>query len=240
VEGRPLEESELVERARLGDVAAYEELVRRYQQVAFRTAYLVTSDAAEAEDAAQEAFVKAYHALGRFRAGAPFRPWLLRIVANEARNRRKAAGRRAGLALRAAEGSLSGDAAPSPEVAALEQERRATLLDAINSLREEDRQVVAYRYFLDLSEEEIASIGTQLCARGRARGGTGGAGAGRRVGRDHTRCAARGGLSGRRDVSGRLHDPATRADPVSRSGYGDSDHLSHDGRVARLRRECRG
>ena len=62
--------------------------MRRYQEVAFRTAYLVTREAGEAEDAAQEAFVKAYYALARFRTDAPFRPWLLRIVANEARNRR--------------------------------------------------------------------------------------------------------------------------------------------------------
>ena len=81
----------LIERACHGDIGAYEELVRQHQDLAYRTAYLITGGAAEAEDAAQEAFVKAYYALGRFRAGAPFRPWLLRIVVNEARNRRKAA-----------------------------------------------------------------------------------------------------------------------------------------------------
>ena len=59
--------------------------------------------------------MKAYHALSRFRRGAPFRPWLLRIVANEARNRRRAAGRAARLALRAAQDQPSGDAVPSPE-----------------------------------------------------------------------------------------------------------------------------
>ena len=69
--------------------------MRRYQDVVFRTAYLVAGEAAEAEDAAQEALVKAYYALGRFQSGAPFRPWLLTIVANEARNRRVAASRRA-------------------------------------------------------------------------------------------------------------------------------------------------
>ena len=62
---------------------------------------LITQDAAEAEEAAQDAFVKAWRALGRFRAGEPLRPWLLTIVANEARNRRRSAGRRTALALRA-------------------------------------------------------------------------------------------------------------------------------------------
>jgi len=157
VEGRPLEEAELVERARHGDVGAYEELVRRYQQVAVRTAYLVMGGAAEAEDAVQEAFVKAYYALPRFRGDAPFRPWLLTIVANEARNRRKSAARRARLALRAGQDRPSGDAAPSPEVAALEEEERAILVEAVNRLREQDRMVIGYRYFLGLSERETAS-----------------------------------------------------------------------------------
>ena len=61
-----------------------------YQGIAFRTAYLLAGSAADAEEAAQDGFVKAYRALGRFRIGAPFRPWLLKIVANEARNRRRA------------------------------------------------------------------------------------------------------------------------------------------------------
>src|SRR5881409_4424731 len=124
MEGRPADDSELISRAQRGDAAAYEEIVQRYQQVAFRTAYVITGSAAEAEDAAQEGFVKAYRALGRFRPGAPFRPWVLRIVANEARNRRRSGGRRAALALRAAEEGPSGGAAPSPEGALLAGEER--------------------------------------------------------------------------------------------------------------------
>ena len=156
-------ENTLVERARGGDASAYEELVRRYQDIAVRTAYVVTGDGAEAEDIAQDAFVKAFYALNGFQSGAPFRPWLLRIVVNEARNRRKASGRRAALVLRAAEeGSAVAD--PSPEDTALAAERRATLLRALNELRDDDHQVIAYRYFLDLSEAEMAAaLG---CARG--------------------------------------------------------------------------
>jgi RNA polymerase sigma factor (sigma-70 family) len=146
-----------VERARRGDVAAYEELVHTYQGIAFRTAYLIAGTAADAEDAAQEAFVKAYRALGRFRPGAPFRPWLLQIVANEARNRRRSAGRRSALALRAAAQESSGDAAPSPEAALVASERRRELLAALERLREEERLVLACRFFLDLSEEETAA-----------------------------------------------------------------------------------
>jgi len=156
VEGRPTEDTELVERARDGDTGAYEELVRRYQGLAARVAYLVLGAGGEVEEAVQEAFMKAYHALPRFRLESPFRPWLLTIVANEARNRRKSAARRARLALRVAEDRPSGDAAPSPEAAVLEREERERLLDAVNEMREEDRMVIGCRYFLGLSERETA------------------------------------------------------------------------------------
>jgi RNA polymerase sigma factor (sigma-70 family) len=158
VVGRPLAEHELVERARAGDTGAYAALVRGHQEIAFRTAYLITGNAADAEDAAQEGFVKAYGALARFRAGEPLRPWLLTIVANEARNRRRSAGRRAALALRAAgEEHPSGEAAPSPEAALLAGERRAALLAALGRLREDDRLVIGCRYLLELSEAETAA-----------------------------------------------------------------------------------
>ena len=127
VEDRPPDEAEIVQRAQRGDVHAYEELVQRYTQMAFRSAYLVTGSAAEAEDAAQDAFVKAYQALPRFRTGSSFRPWLLRIVGNEARNRRRAAGRRTALELRLAEGLRRGGAAPSPEAQAEAAEERRAL-----------------------------------------------------------------------------------------------------------------
>ena len=137
--------------------------MRRYQDVAYRMACVIAG-IAEADDVAQDAFIKAYRALPRFRAGAPFRPWLLRIVANEARNRRIATGRRAGLAMRAAEDRAHQEADLSPEAAALAAEQRAALLAAVNDLRADDRLVVAYRYFFDLSEAEMATaLG---CARG--------------------------------------------------------------------------
>ena len=141
---RPLAEEQLVERARRGDKAAFEELVVAYQGLAFRTAYLIARDAADAEEAAQDGFVKAYRALGRFRSGLPFRPWLLAIVANEAKNRRRSTVRRAALVLQ----EVSDDAAPSPETALLAGEGRAELLDAVESLSEEERDVFVCRYFI--------------------------------------------------------------------------------------------
>ena len=129
-----------------------------YQGIAFRTAYVIVGSARDAEEAAHDGFTKAFSALDRFRRGKPFRPWLLAIVANEARNRRRSAGRRHELALRAAEEIRRGDAAPSPEAALLERERHSLLLEAVNRLSEEHRLVVACRYFLDLSEVETASV----------------------------------------------------------------------------------
>ena len=154
----PPNEATLVERARRGDPAAYEALVRAHQDIAFRTACLFAGSAADAEEAAQEGFVKAWRALPRFHAGAPFRPWLLAIVANEARNRRRAAGRRAGLAARAAAQPASGDAAPSPEALLLSGGTRRELLAALSGLDERDRSVIACRYLLDLSERETADV----------------------------------------------------------------------------------
>ena len=155
MEGRPAD-GELFKRAQRGDVAAYEEIVHRYQQVAFRTAYVITGSAADAEDAAQEGFVKAYRALATFRPGAEPRPWLLRIVANEARNRVRSTGRRQALELRLAEGYRPGGAAPSPEAAAVAAEDRRRLLEMVNALSVEDRMVITSRYFLELSGEETA------------------------------------------------------------------------------------
>jgi len=162
VEGRPLEERELVLRAQRGDDGAFAELVRAHQEIAFRVAYLITGSTSDAEDAVQEGSLKAWRALARFRGGEPWRPWLLSIVANEARNRRRSAGRRAQLVLRASREQPSGDAAPfpgfsTPEAATLAEDERRRLLAALEQLPEEARNVLACRYLLELSEAETAA-----------------------------------------------------------------------------------
>jgi len=149
-----IEDAELIARARTGDVAAYEAIVRRYQDVAIRTAHLICPET-DADDAVQDAFLKAYDALPRFREGSPIRPWLLRIVANEARNRRRSAGRRHGLALRVADAEPS-RSTPGPEQIVMAAEQRTELLAALATLRDDDREVLGARFLLDLSEAETA------------------------------------------------------------------------------------
>jgi len=154
-QGRPSEDATLVSRARDGDVEAFEELVTRYQGIAFRVAWLVVRDRGDAEEAVQDAFVKAYYALPRFRPGAPFRPWILRIVTNEARNRGRSARRRDGLAARVA-ASESTRAAPASESMALARADAEALLAALDQLPERDRLVIAYRFLLEMTEAETA------------------------------------------------------------------------------------
>jgi RNA polymerase sigma factor (sigma-70 family) len=158
VEDRLLDDEDaLIARAKRGDRSAFETIVERNQGIVFRTAWLITRSNQDAEEAAQDAFLKAYRALGRFREGAPLRPWLLTIAANEARNRQVSSSRRERLTLREAAERRPDDAVPSPEAALLGSERREELLAAVEGLRETDRLVIACRYFLELSERETAA-----------------------------------------------------------------------------------
>ena len=111
-------------------------------------------DAAEAEDATQEALVRAYGAMGRFKVGRPFRPWLLRIVINEALNRRKAMRRRAATAERLAADRPLPDPAVDDRV--VERERARALWSALEELGERERTVLYLHYFLALPERETA------------------------------------------------------------------------------------
>lgn len=158
VEGRPLDERELIASAKNGDTRAFEQLVRIHQGIALRIAYLVVRDPSEAEDVTQDAFVKAYRSIARFRDDASFRPWLLRIVRNEALNRVRGTQRRERLALQATNDPVSGDAAPSPEAEVISGEVRGRLLGLIEDLPERYRSVIVHRYLLDLSEQETSKI----------------------------------------------------------------------------------
>ena len=157
MEGRPLDERELIVRSQDGDTAAFGELVRLHQALALRVAYLVVRDHAEAADVTQDAFIKAYRSIGRFRAGSPLRPWLMRIVRNEALNKVRADRRRRSLELRVSSNPVSGEAAPSPETDAIARDEQLQLLRRVDELPNKYRDVIAYRYLLGMSERETAT-----------------------------------------------------------------------------------
>jgi RNA polymerase sigma-70 factor (ECF subfamily) len=150
-------DAELAARARDGDRESYRTLVVRYQTLAFRTAYLVTRSAQDAEDAAQDGFVKAFLKLDQFEPGAQFRPWLLTIDTNEARNRVRAEARRLVYETISGRHIESDGSTPSPEASAIASDDSENLVDAVNALPEGERLVVGLRYFLELSEAETAA-----------------------------------------------------------------------------------
>jgi RNA polymerase sigma factor (sigma-70 family) len=144
----------LVDAAREGDLDAFTALLERYRTPALRVAYGIAGN--EAEDAVQEAFVKAYRKLGDFRADAAFRPWLFTIVANEARNRRRSLVRRGNLEMRV-RAQPRFDAANVADTVARHDERQR-LLDVVAQLPERHREIIALRFLAGLSETETAEI----------------------------------------------------------------------------------
>jgi len=150
------EDGAAVRLAREGDLDAYGVLVARYTAVAHRLAVLLGAGD-DAQDVLQVAFMKAYDGLAGFREGAAFRPWLLRIVANETHNARRARGRRDGAHLRALTLAPVGPGPVEPAEAVVAAERRRDLLRAVAELPDRERLAVTYRYLMDLSEAETAA-----------------------------------------------------------------------------------
>ena len=156
METRLNDEPSLIARAQRGDAQAYELLVRQHEQIAFRAAFLITRDEHEAADTAQDAFLRAYRALRSFKSGQPFRPWLLRIVTNQALNRVKATRRRERMVERYTQEVIVRQENPSPEGAAAEREQNDHLIQVVNRLAPDEQLLIALRYFLELPESEVA------------------------------------------------------------------------------------
>jgi RNA polymerase sigma-70 factor (ECF subfamily) len=153
-------EDTLVRRACRGDADAYGELARRHRPAALRVATVVLGTPEGADDVVQQALERAWRSLPRFEPGRAFRPWLLRIVANGARNDRRSRGRRAQLAVRAtrAEPGDPGASPDSPEDRVVADAERRRVVDALNRLGTADRLVVALRHFEQLTEREMAEV----------------------------------------------------------------------------------
>lgn len=153
--GDDTDDAEVIARVTGGDRDLFRILVARYGAVAQRTAVLFGAGS-DVDDVVQEAFVAAYRALPRFRTREPFRPWLLRIVVNRAHNAVRARKRARILVDRAAiwPAAVLGD---EPAAGALTAERREVLVRALGELRPADREILALRFLLDLSEAEAAT-----------------------------------------------------------------------------------
>lgn len=151
-----LDDAALLDRARGGDRDAFGELVRRHLPAALRVAAVVSGSTEEASDIVQDAFVSVHRGLASYRGAGSVRSWLLRAVANHAKNhvrgrvrRLRRDDRHAGLQLREAAGA---------EDSALERAERERLALALRRLRPDDRAVLACRFVADLSELETAAV----------------------------------------------------------------------------------
>jgi RNA polymerase sigma-70 factor, ECF subfamily len=147
-----VEDSILVRAAQNGDVDAFEELVRRYQTSIYRVALRMLGSRADAQDAVQETFVRAWRALPRFRHDSAISTWLYRIVTRRALDR---------IASRRSTGTLDeveGEAGPDPAQAAEQQERLRAIKRAIAKLPPDQRAALVLREFEGLSYEEVAQV----------------------------------------------------------------------------------
>ncbi len=173
-----MDEKTLVEEARKGDLDAFNELVIRYQKSAYNVAYRILGDAEAAADAVQDAFLKAFRGIRRFRGGS-FKMWIFRIVTNTCYDALRARKRRPTSSLNGMEVELNhthiGDSgAESPEDYAIRQELNHLIQEAINSLPPEQRAVVVLSDIEGFDYREISQalgipLGTVKSRLSRAR-----------------------------------------------------------------------
>ncbi|MDI4637627.1 MULTISPECIES: RNA polymerase sigma factor RpoE [Halomonadaceae] len=157
-------DQQLVERAQRGDTRAFDLLVKKYQHKIIGLIGRYVHDHAEVQDVAQEAFIKAYRALGKFRADSAFYTWLYRIAINTAKNHLVSRGRRppgSDMDIVDAEivdqsGRLSD--IESPEASIARDQLEAAVFEAIEDLPEDLRTAITLREFDGLSYEDIAHI----------------------------------------------------------------------------------
>ncbi len=149
----------LVEQARKGDQQAFGELIRLHQHAVYNLAYRMLGERGEAEDAAQETFLRAYSNLNRYDADRPFRTWLLSIASNHCIDRLRKR-RLTWLSIDEplpAHPALNSDEV-EPEDAVILNERTQLIQQMLHDLSPEYRAAVVLRYWYDLSYTEIADV----------------------------------------------------------------------------------
>ena len=161
----PVDEDALVRRARRGDLAAYDELVKRYQERIYATIYHMTSNHEDANDLAQESFIKAFRVLKSFKGGSSFYTWLYRIAVNKTINFLKQRKNRMHMSLNAMDFNaehdpdlmaLISDKTPRRDAGLTELQEK--LNAALLKLSEPHRLVVVLHDVQGLSHEEIAQV----------------------------------------------------------------------------------
>jgi RNA polymerase sigma-70 factor (ECF subfamily) len=145
---------EVIQRVLAGDRAAFDILVRQYQQSTYRLAFRMTRNPEDAKDLAQEAFVQAYRSLGGFQQRSSFSTWLYRITVNLCLNHLKAAGRTDPAEV---DGSLA-DQRPDSLFVLMTDERDQALEAAIETLPPQQKATLTLRVHQGLSHREIADI----------------------------------------------------------------------------------
>jgi len=150
-----LDEPTLIRLAMNGDVAAWEPLMREHQTAVFRLCYLLLGDPDDAEDVAQETFLRAWKHLKGFDATRPLRPWLLSIASNLASNRRRSAGRYFAALVRAFQDEPTSVRIEEKSSNKMEANE---LWHAVQRLNADDQQIIYLRYFLDIPVDEAAQV----------------------------------------------------------------------------------
>lgn len=165
----------LIAASQKGDQRAFGELVRRYQRAVYRVAYALTRSASDADDLAQETFVRAWGAIGRFDLGQPPYPWLARICTNQAFSLFRSRKRRPETPLEPLlEAGRQWGTDDDPADHTARNEHDAKLRECFAELAPEHQAVLALRVMQDLSYDEIARslnvpVGTVMSRLSRAR-----------------------------------------------------------------------
>jgi RNA polymerase sigma-70 factor (ECF subfamily) len=158
--GENIVQADVIQRALRGDEAAYQSIVDEHREGVFRLAYLLLGDADDAEDVAQETFIRALRYLNRYDPERALRPWLLSITANLARNKRRSLGR-----YWAALQRLAGQTpveSTTPEMRSMQALEAHALWQAVRCLNGAEQEIIYLRYFLELSVAETAeALGVQ-------------------------------------------------------------------------------
>jgi len=153
---KEISNSELVKKSQLGDRSAFEELVLRHQELVFSLAYKLTGNREMANDVAQEAFIRAWKAIEKFRGDSTFSTWIYRITVNTAWTLRKKAKKHNTLNIDDTYEPIVIDEKKDPEMVAINSDLSSVLSKALNNLPVEQRIIVELKNIEGRSHKEIA------------------------------------------------------------------------------------